>query len=103
MRCAAADSLALAEPGTQSDPLMGDFNATPRSQAGRTVTGERFFTPFTESERRGYGSYVYRDRRLLYDFIMMSHNLREVPKAEQGQILNCISEAPTAFSCGNTS
>ena len=80
---AAADSLARLNP-ERKVIVMGDFNATPRSQAGRTVTGERFFTPFTESERRGYGSYVYRDRRLLYDFIMMSHNLREVPKAGTG-------------------
>lgn len=86
LRNRAADALhAVADSLTRLTPerkviVMGDFNATPRSQVGCAVTGERFFTPFTESERRGYGSYVYRDRRLQYDFITMSRNLKEIPK-----------------------
>ena len=55
--------------------VMGDFNATPSSSIGKNIIGQHLFTPFIESEQRGFGSYCYRDRRLQYDFIMMSHNL----------------------------
>ena len=55
--------------------VMGDFNATPSSSIGKILTGKHLFTPFLESERRGFGSYCYRDRRLQYDFILMSRTL----------------------------
>lgn len=55
--------------------VMGDFNATPSSSIGKTLIGQHLFTPFIESEQRGFGSYCYRDRRLQYDFILMSRTL----------------------------
>lgn len=68
------DSLSHREPNRKLI-VMGDFNATPSSAIGKTILGHNLFTPFIESERRGFGSYCYRDRRLQYDFIIMSRNL----------------------------
>lgn len=59
--------------------IMGDFNATPSSSIGKILIGQHLFTPFIESERRGFGSYCYRDRRLQYDFILMSRTLLPNP------------------------
>lgn len=72
--------------------LMGDFNATPRSALARNslrleswpaeapppapkgAGGEHppLYTPFAALERHGLGSYVYRGRRYLYDYMALS-------------------------------
>ena len=67
--------------------LMGDFNTAPDSHMARKLIGiapvadkkgearpepARMVTPFTDLSRRGYGTYVYRDKRFVYDFIAVS-------------------------------
>lgn len=66
--------------------LMGDFNASPDSYIAKRLIGispatqsggfppHHFATPFTEPVKKGYGTYVYRDKRMVYDFIAVSPN-----------------------------
>ncbi len=76
--------------------LMGDWNMTPRSALARKRLGvkpwpetsspestaearhasrpETLLTPFTTLETRGEGSYVYRDRRYIYDYFLFNTN-----------------------------
>ena len=70
-----ADSLHHSDPGTRL-VIAGDFNANPTDRIMRRVfhTGRRvadgrvfLFNPLYPMFRRGYGSYVYRDRWNLYD------------------------------------
>lgn len=82
----------------QEDPqstiiLMGDFNTSPDSDLARNTIGispvpkdfvpkkpnnstksPLMFTPFTKLSKQGYGSYVYRNKRHVYDFIAVSEN-----------------------------
>ncbi len=72
--------------------LMGDFNMSPAStlareslglapwpgktgetpEAARRTQAPPFYTPFAALARRGYGSYAYRDRWYLYDYMALS-------------------------------
>ena len=81
------DSILKTDPDTKLI-VMGDFNTPPSSPAARSIIGIQslpenrngnsdgpahpLYTPFTEQERRGYGTYVYRDRRFVYDYIALS-------------------------------
>lgn len=60
--------------------VMGDFNAAPTDNIPRTVIGigttpKPLFTPFTELSRKGYGTYIYRDKRQVIDYIALSESL----------------------------
>ncbi len=61
--------------------VLGDFNDIPSGALIQSLTGgavkefggrPMLLNPFTEMSRAGYGSYVYRDRRLMYDNILFS-------------------------------
>lgn len=74
--------------------LMGDFNTSPDSDLAKNTIGispvpkelsapkrlnnntkrPLLFTPFTKLAGQGYGSYVYRDKRHIYDYIAVSAN-----------------------------
>lgn len=55
--------------------LMGDINAQPyESIARRIAAGGSLYNPFEELSRKGYGTYSYRDKRYLYDQIMINGN-----------------------------
>ncbi len=87
---AAADSIREARP-EHALIVLGDFNAAPDSPdpvrilsispcppEGRRRPPEKtdtLLSPFFALSRRGYGSYVYRDRRCLYDHILLSPHL----------------------------
>lgn len=76
--------------------LMGDLNMVPSAALARKTLGirpwpetplpyktdhfsrfthepEPLFTPFTTLERSGEGSYLYRDRRYVYDYFLLNH------------------------------
>ncbi|WP_300286217.1 endonuclease/exonuclease/phosphatase family protein [uncultured Alistipes sp.] len=87
---ATADSVREAHP-ENALVVLGDFNAAPDAPdpvrilsiapcppQGRKrpqQTSETLLSPFFALSRRGYGSYVYRDRRSLYDHILLSPHL----------------------------
>lgn len=53
--------------------LMGDMNAQPAETITKHVTDAgKLHNPFEELSRKGYGTYSYRDKRYLYDQIMIS-------------------------------
>ena len=67
--------------------IMGDFNMTPESYLARKILNihsansithyekQRYFTtPFTALSQKGYGSYIYKDKRQMYDFIILSND-----------------------------
>lgn len=87
------DELVLRDP-QRPVILLGDFNAPPDSRTARREAGigqtdekggiaaasgpgtvPKLYTPFAALSRRGYGSYVYRDKRLLYDYICLTPQL----------------------------
>jgi len=71
--------------------VLGDFNAAPdapdparllsivpfpaRGAEGPTDRADALLSPFFALSRKGYGSYVYRDRRCLYDHMLLSPSL----------------------------
>ena len=76
------DSLAWRHP-TESLIVMGDFNTPPTDRAMRVMAigpwresaahgSELFVSPFLAMSRRGYGSLNYRDRRQLFDYILLN-------------------------------
>ncbi len=75
------DSLHRSDPGARV-VVVGDFNANPTDRVmrkafhteRRVADGSVFlFNPLYAMWRRGYGSYVYRDRWNLYDNIFLDH------------------------------
>lgn len=53
--------------------LMGDMNASPTEKEVKYIAESgKLFNPFEEPARKGYGTYSYRDKRYLYDQIMVS-------------------------------
>lgn len=67
--------------------IMGDFNMSPDSYTARKILNVRphdakkhddrqlyFSTPFTELSRKGYGSYIYKDKRQIFDWIAVTGN-----------------------------
>lgn len=81
-RVAAARSLrALVDSILKSDMranivVMGDFNAPPSTAVARIVkTG--LHSPFYDLARQGYGSYVYRDKRQMFDYMLISPALSD--------------------------
>lgn len=82
-RSAAARSLRRIIDGVRrKDPgvkllVMGDFNDIPSSANGRTISGSDMINPFLDDSRKGYGTYSYRDRRYLYDQILLSDNFTQ--------------------------
>lgn len=58
--------------------IMGDFNANPTDRIATKILGmgTLLHTPFTELKRLGYGTYIYRDKRSLFDFIAISPSLQ---------------------------
>ena len=88
---AAADSLRDGHP-LRNLIVLGDFNAAPDSPDFARILSVRSFlpqdgsrpveneknelrSPFIPLGRKGYGSYVYRDKRFLYDHILLSPSL----------------------------
>lgn len=66
--------------------VLGDFNAEPDARESRKILHVRpetalrnapadpsaLYTPFVGLRRQGYGTLVYRDRRQLFDYILVS-------------------------------
>lgn len=94
IRVAAAESLrTLIEMLQKRSPnakilVMGDFNNDPDSYIPRRIIGvsgrktpstaedkHLIYSPFIDLHQLGYSSYVYRDRRQLYDYILVSYPL----------------------------
>ena len=86
----AVDSMRIVRP-LSGLVVLGDFNAAPDAPdperllsivpfpaRGRCVPADRadaLLSPFFALSRKGYGSYVYRDRRCLYDHILLGPGL----------------------------
>ena len=82
----AVDSILRRDPGHKL-LILGDMNCTPQSAEASRELGIRdpadtvregtdkrvpLYTPLLGPSRRGFGSYAYRDRRFLYDWIAAS-------------------------------
>ena len=88
--------------------VLGDFNAEPDARESRKILHVRpetalrnapadpsaLYTPFVGLRRQGYGTLVYRDRRQLFDYILVSG--LSLPETA------CATEAAVAFSSGTT-
>lgn len=75
--------------------VMGDFNATPFSHQAREIIKDGLLeNPFYDLARKGYGTYVWRDRRQMYDYILLSGNMigknigQESQEEQKGLIFN---------------
>lgn len=73
------DSLLREEP-TQKLMLLGDFNVEPHAREVTKIlhwqTSRGYpcalYAPFAELSRQGYGTLVYRDKRQLFDYMLLS-------------------------------
>lgn len=109
------DSLQASEPDARII-LMGDFNACPTDYIPRQILSIRdvpvpevpflptgsLYSPFVALSNKGYGSYVYRDKRHVYDFIAlspaflrMSETLTRTPTTPTAIETTTDSDAPT--------
>ena len=66
--------------------VTGDMNCTPGERVMREVFGGSapmeysfFFSPFTDVEAKGYGSYAYGSRWLFYDYMLLDRAFAQGP------------------------
>lgn len=63
---------------------VGDFNFTPRSTYSSYITGdgETIYNKSIELEDYGLATYIYGNRKLIYDQILVSNNIKEFSAAD---------------------